>query len=420
MNKDFFTRMRKKYVAKAKENSISVFHSGKVFPKSADQDFDFEVDKNFYYLTGIKQADVILVLIKHQNDCDEMLFIEENDPLYVKWYGAKLTKEEATHISGVENIKYLNNFPTTIYSLLNNTRASGLCYQEIYLNLERRDNPNYSNWALSYAEELKTKYPEIVINNSYNLVINLRANKESEEIEKIKASIATTKTGIEALMKHAQVGLYEYQLESYFDQHIKYHGQKVNSFKTIAATGINATILHYVFNNTKLQDDELILFDLGCCTDFYVSDITRTFPVNGKFTKRQAEVYQEVLIVNKKCIEFLKAGITWKQYQEYARGLIIDACKRLGLITEDKDVVTYYWHGIGHSIGLDTHDPVLYNEPLKAGTVLTVEPGIYISEEKMGIRIEDNVVVTEHGCINLSQDIIKEIKDIEEFMKKHH
>ena len=418
MNQEFFIRTREKYLEQVKENTISIFYSGKVFPKSGDQDFDFEVDKNFYYLTGINQADVILMLIKHKDHCDKVLFIEENDPVYVKWYGAKLTKEEASTLSGIETIKYLNTFSSTIYSLLNNTRASGFCFQEIYLNLERRDNPNYSNWALDYAKELKTNYPEITIYNSYNRVVSLRGAKEQEEIDQIKESIATTKTGIEVLMKHSKAGLYEYQLESYFDQHIKYYGQKVNSFKTIAATGVNATILHYVFNNTKLQDGELILFDLGCCTNHYVSDITRTFPVNGKFTKRQAEVYQEVLNVNKKCIAFLKAGITWKQYQEFARGLTIDACKRLGLITEDKDLVKYYWHGIGHSIGLDTHDPVLYSEPLKAGTVLTVEPGIYISEEKIGIRIEDNVVITQEGCINLSQDIIKEIKDIEDFMKK--
>jgi len=418
MDHNFYIKTRKKYLDKVKENTISIFHSGKIFPKSGDQDFDFVVEKNFYYLTGINQAEVILVLIKHKNRYDEILFVEENDPLYVKWYGAKLTKEEARELSGIETVKYLNTFTKTIYSLFNNTRASGLCYREIYLNLERRDDPNYSNWALDYANEFKIKYPEIIINNSYNIVVQLRGTKEPEEIEKIKASIAITKTGIEELMKRSKAGLFEYQLESYFDQHIKYHGQKQNSFKTIAATGVNATILHYVFNNTKLQDGELVLFDLGCCTDYYVSDITRTFPVNGKFSKRQAEVYQEVLAVNKKCIAFLKAGITWKEYHEFARGLIIEACKRLGLITEDKEVINYYWHGIGHSIGLDTHDPILYNEPLQAGTVLTVEPGIYISEEKLGIRIEDNVVITEEGCINLSQDIIKEIKDIEEFMKK--
>ena len=418
MDKEFFVRTREKYLANVKENSISIFHSGKVFPKSADQDFDFEVDKNFYYLTGLNQAEVILVLIKHQDDFDEMLFIEENDPLYVKWNGAKLTKEEATSISGIKSIKYLNDFSSTVYSLLNNTRVSGLCYHDVYLNLERRNNPSYSNWALDYANDFKIKYPEVLINNSYNTVIGLRSIKTAEEIAKIKASIATTKTGVEALMKHSEAGLYEYQLESYFDQHIRFNGQKVNSFKTIAAAGINATILHYVFNNTKLQDGELVLFDLGCCTDFYISDITRTFPVNGKFTQRQAEVYQEVLDVNKKCIAFLKAGITWKEYQDFARGLITVACKKLGLITEDRDVSKYYWHGIGHSIGLDTHDPVLYNEPLKAGLVLTVEPGIYISEEKLGIRIEDDVVIMEDGCLNLSQGIIKEIKDIEKFMKK--
>ncbi|MDD3171652.1 MAG: aminopeptidase P family protein [Bacilli bacterium] len=417
MNQEFYVKTRKKYFNKIKEGTVSLFYSGEIFPKSGDQDFDFEVDKNFYYLTGINQANVILALIKGKDRLEEFLFIEANDPLYVKWYGAKLTIDEAKKISGIQNVHYLSSFENVIFSLFNNTRSSGTGYKEIYLNLERRNDQNYSNWALRYAKKFAKVYPEVIINNSYDIVIGLRATKESEEVELIKESIAVTKTGIEELMKHSKPGLYEYQIESYFDQHIKFNGQRVHSFKTIAATGVNATILHYVFNNTLLQDGELILFDLGCSTKSYISDITRTFPVNGKFTNRQAEVYQEVLNVNKKCIDFLKAGITWKEYQEFARDLIIKACKKLNLITEDKDVTKYYWHGIGHSIGLDTHDPSPFNEPLQAGTVLTVEPGIYIEEEKIGIRIEDNVLITDNGCLNLSKDIIKEIKDIENFMK---
>ena len=417
MNQEFYVKTRKKYFNKIKEGTVSLFYSGEIFPKSGDQDFDFEADKNFYYLTGINQANVILALVKGKDRLEEFLFIEANDPLYVKWYGAKLTIDEAKKISGIQNVHYLSSFENVIFSLFNNTRSSGTGYKEIYLNLERRNDQNYSNWALRYAKKFAKVYPEVIINNSYDIVIGLRATKESEEVELIKESIAVTKTGIEELMKHSKPGLYEYQLESYFDQHIKFNGQRVHSFKTIAATGVNATILHYVFNNTLLQDGELILFDLGCSTKSYISDITRTFPVNGKFTNRQAEVYQEVLNVNKKCIDFLKAGITWKEYQEFARDLIIKACKKLNLITEDKDVTKYYWHGIGHSIGLDTHDPSPFNEPLQAGTVLTVEPGIYIEEEKIGIRIEDNVLITDNGCLNLSKDIIKEIKDIENFMK---
>ena len=218
-------------------------------------------------------------------------------------------------------------------------------------------------------------------------------------------------------MKNAKAGMYEYQLETYFDQYIKYNGQKDVSFKTIAATGINATVLHYTTNDTILKEDELILFDLGCRTDLYISDISRTFPVNGKFTERQKEVYEKVLDVNKKCIKFLKAGVTWKEYNDYARYLLAEACIELGLIEDKKDVVKYYMHSIGHSIGLDTHDPSLNYLPITEGMTLTVEPGLYIEEEKIGIRIEDDVLITKDGCINLSENIIKEVNDIEKFMK---
>ena len=219
-------------------------------------------------------------------------------------------------------------------------------------------------------------------------------------------------------MKESKAGLYEYQLESYFDYVIKNEGQRINSFKTIAASGVNATILHYVDNNAVLKDGDLVLFDLGTETEFYISDISRTFPVNGKFTPRQKEVYQAVLDVNKKCIEFLKPGITKEEYNNYAKELLIKACKKLGLITKDEELSKYYWHSVGHSIGLDTHDPCDYDSPFKAGMLVTCEPGLYIEEEKIGVRIEDDILITEDGAINLSQDIIKEVKDIEDFMKK--
>jgi len=221
-------------------------------------------------------------------------------------------------------------------------------------------------------------------------------------------------------MINARSGIYEYQLESFFDQYLRYNGQRRNSFKTIAGSGVNATILHYSKNNTIIGEGELILFDLGAEVDYYIADITRTFPISGKFSKRQKDVYQAVLNVNKKCIEYLKPGITWKELNLYANKLITEELKALGLIKEDHELVKYYWHSIGHSIGLDTHDPSLYNVPLQEGMVITIEPGIYIEDEKIGVRIEDNVLITKEGPVNLSKDIIKEVKDIEAFMKKNN
>ena len=412
--KENYCLNRSNYFKKIEDYSLTIMFSGRNIQKTGDQDFDFEVDKNFYYLTGINQNDVILVMLKNEQIEKSVLFIEKNDPVYMKWYGKKLTKDEAKEISGIDNIYYLEQFSQFVFSSINSTRQGNNLYDKIYLNLERRN----STPALEYAKEIKDKYPEIQIFNNYNTIVNLRMYKSNEEVDLIKASIETTRFGIEELMKNSKSGIYEYQLESYYDMYIKMNGQKDVSFKTIAAGGVNATVLHYSTNNTILHDDELVLFDLGCRTDYYISDITRTFPVNGRFNKRQKEVYEKVLNVNKKCIEFLKDGITWKEYNDYARDLIAKACIDLGLIKDESEVGKYYWHSIGHSIGLDTHDPNLNYLPIKEGMTLTVEPGIYIEEEKIGIRIEDDVLITKDGCINLSKDIIKEVKDIEEFMKK--
>lgn len=415
MDKQFYTRNRENYLNKIDNYSLSLFFSGLTYPKSADEDFEFEVNKNFYYLTGINQANVILAIIKRETP-RTILFIEKNNPILSKWVGRKLEKEEASEISGIDDVRYRDEFDDFFFNLFNAHRNYEKKPEVLYLDLKRNKNPDLPLQEILFSRKFKNDYPEIAVKNSYDIVVGLRTIKSAEEIELIKESLKTTKGGLETLMKMSRPGLYEYQLESYFDQYIKANGQKTHAFKTICASGKNAAILHYVKNNKVMQAGELVLFDLGARTDFYVSDISRTIPVDGKFTERAKAVYQEVLDVNKKCIEYLKPGVTWKEFNEYAKELLAEALKRLGLIKENKELSKYYWHSIGHFIGLDTHDPGTYEEELKPGMVLTVEPGIYIEEEDIGVRIEDNVLITEDGCINLSADIIKEIDEIEKFM----
>jgi Xaa-Pro aminopeptidase len=190
------------------------------------------------------------------------------------------------------------------------------------------------------------------------------------------------------------------------------------AFDTIAASGVNATILHYVENQDEVGDTDLILLDLGVELDYYNSDITRVFPVSGTFTDRQKAIYEVVLEANKKTIAWLKAGVTLKEFNDFGKQVLIDGAKRLGLIKEDDEIGTYYYHSLGHYLGLDVHDGGNYSLPIPEGALITVEPGLYIKEEKIGIRIEDDVIVTKDGCINLSESIIKEVVDIEKFMKK--
>lgn len=418
MNNKFYSNNRKNYFQEIKNNSLTVLFSGVEKQRSADQDYDFDVDRNFYYLTGVNQSKAILVLIKSDGKEEEYLFVEETSEYMAKWYGKKLSKEEAKDISGVEKIHYLDEFDNFLFKKLNSTRNSVSHIKRVYLNLERRNDKYHFSPALIFKDEISKNYQELKIKNAYPIIIGLRMIKTEEEILLIEEAIKTTNGGIKELMKKAKPGLYEYQLESYFDQYIQFNGQKQHAFKTICAAGKNGTILHYVNNDNLLQEGDLVLFDLGSAHKHYISDISRTFPVNGKFSPRQKEVYEAVLSIQKNCIEFLKPGITWEEYNNYANKLTIEQLKKLGLIKEDEEFRKYYYHSIGHFIGLDTHDPGLYDVCFKEGMVVTVEPGIYIEEENIGIRIEDDVLITKDGRRNLSKDIIKEVKDIEDFMKK--
>lgn len=412
ITKEFYINNRKRYFDKIKDNSVTVLSSGVVYCMSGDEGYDFDVDKNFYYLTGINQDQVNLILVKKNGITSEYLFIEENDPVRIKWVGAKLYKEEAQEISGIENILYTNEYENYLNKEINDS-------QYVYLNLEFDKQFRYNHNHI-FSRKIEKEFPNSSIIDAYKVIIGLRAIKTKEEVAKIQEAIDVTQIGVEKLMEESHSGIYEYQLENHFDFVIKDNKQRIHSFKTIAASGKNATILHYSSNNTMLKENELVLFDLGTETDYYISDISRTFPINGKFTARQKEVYEEVLNVNKECIKFLKPGITKLQYNEFAKNLLIKACYRLGLIKEDSEIIKYYFHSIGHTIGLDTHDPCMYENGIEEGMCLTVEPGLYIEEEEIGIRIEDDVLITHDGCINLSQNIIKEVSDIEEFFKNRN
>ena len=240
--------------------------------------------------------------------------------------------------------------------------------------------------------------------------------KQPEEIEEIKKAISVTNKGILALMKNVKPGLYEYQVESYFDQQIKFNGASGIAFKTIAASGGNGCILHYHTNNTIIKDNDLVLFDLGAEYNLYKSDITRTIPANGKYTERQKEIYNIVLNGQKLVFSNIKPGITTKELNQILIDYYKVELKKIGLIEKDEEVVKYYFHGVSHHLGLDTHDVAIRDLPLQPGCIITVEPGLYIAEEGIGIRIEDDALVTEDGVINLSSEIIKEISDIEIYM----
>ena len=416
MNKNIYKFNRDNLLDKIKDNSIVILFAGKAIQKTGDQTYPFTPNRNFYYLTGIKEEDHILVMTKINGVKSSKLYIKDIDLEMEKWVGKSIRKEEAEEIAAVDEVKFKSQFDGDIHGMITMKEEINL-----YLDLERMSANREGTISHRFANEITTKYQQVRINNVYSKIGELRLKKSQEEVDKIKKAIEITKSGIEKLMSEARVGMKEYELEAYFDFNCKVKGATGLAFTTIAAAGENATTLHYVDNNCELKENDLILFDLGAEYNCYNADISRTFPVNGKFTERQKEVYNAVLRVNEEIINLIKPGMKYKDVNEKATELIAEECIKLGLIKDKSEVRKYYYHSIGHSLGMDTHDIETPHRDIifEQGVVFTVEPGIYIAEEGIGIRIEDDILVTEDGVINLSSDIIKTVEEIENFMSKN-
>lgn len=392
-------------------NSIAVLFSGKAPKKLGDENYSFTPLRNFYYMTGLDRQNMIVVLYKNGGICETTVFIERYDEVKAKWVGAVMLPDEVTEISGISSVSYLDEFDEIFASIMFNKRI-----ENVYMNFENRDFITVGD-VFNLSERISKNYPYIKFINVHNIIAEFRMIKEDCEIEKIEKAIDITKKGIYAMMSNSKSGMMEYEIEAYFDFELKRNGVKDYAFKSIAASGKNGTVLHYSDNNCKTNDNDLILFDVGAQWGYYNGDITRTFPVNGKFTPRQKEIYNIVLEGQRKVIKAIKPGLEFKRLNEILKEHYALELKKIGLISCDDEVSKYYYHSVSHMLGLETHDVGRHNEGLlQEGMVFTVEPGLYIAEEEIGIRIEDNIVVTSDGCRILSKDIIRTVDEIESFM----
>lgn len=410
-----YVNRRTNYLNEVKENSISIFFSGIAPQKSADQNYPFVVNRNFFYLSNIDQDNACLILVKGTNKTESFLFIEKTDPIKALWDGSGYTFEEAKDLSKIDNVLDIKSLEQFIQGLFQASRRALFGELEyVYFDLEKYGKETFSTL---YQKEFSKKYPFLQVKSNHLILANLRTAKDEVEIDSIKKAIDITNDALNVLMKNLKPNMNEREIEALYTYELnKAHSSP--SFDTIAASGVNATILHYVDNNDNINDNELILLDLGALYNNYASDITRTYPANGKYTERQKAVYEIVLEANKKTIEWLKPGITMEEFNNFGKKILIEGAKKLGLIKEDEEITKYYYHSLGHYLGLDVHDIGDYTKPIPEGAIITVEPGLYIKEENIGIRIEDDILITKDGNINLSKHIIKEVKDIEVFMKK--
>ena len=407
-----FDLNRKNLIKKMKEESLLILFAGDAPFRSADQQYKFTPNRNFYYLTGIDDKKVILTILKTETEVIENIYVQREDELMAKWVGRSINKDEARKISKVKNIKYIDEFESTISSYID---RRGI--KNIYFDLERQSIDIPSTKAQDIANLMKIKYPYIKIKNIYSQIVSLRMVKNEDEINTIKKAISITKEGIISMAKNIKPTMKEYEVESYFDFEIKRLGASAHAFNTICASGKNATVLHYEDNNQDCTYGDLILFDLGAEYNYYCSDISRTIPINGKFTERQKQIYSIVLNCMKEVEKAAKPGITLRDLNGIAKKSLSKGCIDIGLISKEEEIEKYYFHSIGHSLGLDTHDVWISDSKLEGGSVITNEPGLYIEEEGIGIRLEDDLLITDFGCINLSNDIPIEIEDIENLMR---
>ena len=404
---------REKLFSLMKENSVAIFFSGVGKIASEDEVLPFCINKNFFYLCEIEQEHSALMLVKGIGEKRVYLFVDEYNELIEKWTGKRLTPDQARLISGIENVYTYNSFENMVsLALAKENNQYGLI-DTLYLDLAPEQKIGNELSTKQYKNQIEEKFPHIKVEDGYPFLRQMRAIKSPYEIERIVKAINQTNNGINALIKNLKPGLFEYEVADMFEFYGRLHGRTKLAFNTIVASGKNATCLHYPTQNDTIKENDLILFDLGYRNQQYCADISRTYPVNGKFEGVQKDIYTAVLNTNKAVIEYIREGMTLKEVNDFTISFLTQECIRLNLMDKTDDIKKYYFHSVSHHLGLDTHDIGARDLQLTNGNVITVEPGLYFDKYGVGVRIEDDVLIMNGRAEVLSKDIKKEIADIE-------
>lgn len=424
LNSTIFRQNRQRFVQKMEKNAIAIFNSNDELPTNGDALHRFKQNADLFWLTGVEQEDSMLVLFPDNPDPKyrEVLILVRPNELKEKWDGHRLRVKEAQDIAGIETILWLDSLEAMLQTWIH-------LADTIYLNTNENDRK--ANLVpvrdYRYAEDMRRRYPLHNYRRSARIMKELRAIKTPLEVEVLQKAMDITNNTFRRLLKFIKPGVMEYEIEAEIFHSFLSQRATGPAYNSIIASGDRARTLHYVTNNQECKDGELILMDFGAEYGGYCADLTRTVPVNGKFTKRQKEVYNACLNIHKYCAGILKPGITIVDYTEKVGGEATKQFLKIGLLKKE-DVKNedannrayrkYLYHGISHHLGIDVHDLGTRTEPIKPGMVFTIEPGIYIEEEKMGIRIENNFWITKTGNKDLMKNIPIEADDIESLMKK--
>ena len=422
LSSTLFIKNRAKLIELLPPKSMVIISSNDIMPTNADGTMGFKQNSDLYYLTGLDQEESLLVLYPDapEEQYKEMAFVKETSELIEIWEGHKFTKKEAFDISGIKNIHWTSNFETILKNIIYSAEQIFLIDNEHIRNASKTETQNDR-----LNVEIKGKFPLHKIGRLAPLMNLIRMQKESVEIDALQKAIDITEKAFRRILKLTKPGIFEYEIEAEFIHEFIRNRSNGFAYTPIIASGPNACVLHYIENNLACKDGEMLLLDVGACYANYNADMTRTIPVNGRFTKRQKQVYEAVLDVLNFATQHMTSGTYWVDYQKevekYMESKLID----LGLFSrkevenQDKNqplFKKYFMHGVAHHLGIDVHDVWDKYKPFAPGMVLTCEPGIYIREEGLGIRLENNLLITDTGAINLMNNIPIHWEEIETIM----
>ena len=403
---------RKRLYETLPEGSMVLSYAGVPVHTNEDDYYNFEANSQFFYLTGLERENMAFLAVKAGGAVQETLFIEAADPLHERWTGKMPTKEEAAQISGVQNVRYTEEISAAVGRFMGRYDIG-----YVYFDLYRCGMKDPDDYNAAMAREFMRLYPAVTLRDLHKACVPLRECKDGDEIALVRQAVGITRQGLERVMKGLKPGMREYQAQADFEYACKRLGAVRFAFNTISASGKNGCMMHYNTNREEIRPGSLLLLDLGAKYGNYCSDITRTYPADGKYTPRQREIYGLVLKANLAVAAAARPGITLKDLNDVAKSVLGEGLVSLGLIQDAQEVGKYYMHSVSHSIGIDCHDAAFVGDVLQPGWIISDEPGLYIDEEEIGIRIEDDLLITASGCEVLSKEIIKDPDEIERFMR---
>jgi Xaa-Pro aminopeptidase len=424
LNPEIFIQNRKRFTEKLEKNSIAIFNSNDELPMHGDQLYPFKQNPDLFWLTGIEQEDTMLIISPSNPDekYREVLVLIRPDELKEKWDGHRLRASEARAISGIQTIVWLDSLEALLQPWIH-------LADTIYLNTNENDRKsnNVVVRDYRYAMDMQKRYPLHNYRRSAKILKDLRAIKTSPEIEVVQKAIDITEVAFRRVLQFIKPGVMEYEVEAEILHSFLSQRATGPAYSSIVASGDRARTLHYITNNQECKDGELVLMDFGASYGNYNADLTRTIPANGRFGRRQKTVYNACLHLHQFAASILKPGISISEYTDRVGDEATIIFQKIGLLKksdiknenpDNRAYRKYLYHGISHHLGIDVHDLGTRTEPVKAGMLFTIEPGIYIEEEQMGIRIENNYWITKNGNKDLMKNIPITVEDIEALMKK--